>query len=294
MDVHLRAFDRLMAQPERNHGAVHAVLEQLHRSAVTQHMRCYALALERRAGDGSHLHMLANDAFDRIAAEPISTIAHEQRLVASPAALTKPHAERQNAVFPQRSRSLLSPLAYASHVRAGAERNIAAGQVDQLRHAKPCLQSEQKKHPISPARSGRWIGCPDERFDLRVGEIIDRPFLIPLGWHRQHLLAVMQELRFIDRDIREEGADRRQPCVAAARAIATPGLDEGQEVSNEVRIDIGDLERSWRPPQAIGGVFQQQAEGVSLSESFLPEWMRSFSSSRYSPLGPSGSYAQGP
>ena len=150
-------------------------------------------------------------------------------------------------------------------MRAGAECNIAAGQVDQLRHAKPCLQSEQKKHPISPARPGRQVGCSDESFDLRVGEIVDRPFLIPLGRHRQHFLAVMKELRFIDRDIREEGADRRQPCVAAARAIATPSLDEGQEVSNEVRIDIGDLERCRRPPEAIGGVFQQQAEGVPVA-----------------------------
>jgi len=63
-------------------------------------MRCYALALERRAGDGSYLHMLANDALDRIAAEPISAIADEQRLAVSAAALTKPHAERLNAVFP--------------------------------------------------------------------------------------------------------------------------------------------------------------------------------------------------
>src|SRR5208337_1878622 len=78
-------------------------------------------------------------------------------------------------------------------------------------------------------------------------------------------LAVMKELRFIDRDIREEGADRRQARVAAARAIATVGLDEGQEVSNEVRIDIGDLKRSRRPPEAIGGVFQQQAEGVAVA-----------------------------
>jgi hypothetical protein len=43
--------------------------------------------------------MLANDAFDRIAAEPLSAIAHEQRLVVGAAALTKPHAERLSAVF---------------------------------------------------------------------------------------------------------------------------------------------------------------------------------------------------
>ena len=49
MDIHLSAFDGLMAQPERDHGAVHAVLEQLHGRAVTQHVGRYALALKRRA-----------------------------------------------------------------------------------------------------------------------------------------------------------------------------------------------------------------------------------------------------
>jgi hypothetical protein len=52
---------------------------------------------------------------------------------------------------------------------------------------------------------------------------------------------MMQELRFIDRDILEERVDRRQTRIAAARAVAAPGLDERQEVANQIRIEAGDL-----------------------------------------------------
>jgi hypothetical protein len=66
-----------MAQPKRDHCAIHAVLKQLHGGAVTQHVRCYAFALERRACPGGQVDVLADDALDRIAAEPIAAIAHE-------------------------------------------------------------------------------------------------------------------------------------------------------------------------------------------------------------------------
>lgn len=123
----------------------------------------------------------------------------------------------------------------------------------------------QQKHPILPARPSRGSDCPEESFDLGAGEEVDGPFLGSLGRHRQHLLAVMEELRFIAGDILEERMDRRQPRVAAARAVAAPGFDEHQEAPDQIRIDIGDLERSRRPPEAIAGVFQEQAKGVAVA-----------------------------
>jgi hypothetical protein len=48
----------------------------------------------------------------------------------------------------------------------------------------------------------------------------------------------MQKLRLIAGDILEERADRRQPCIAASRAVAAPGLDEGQEVPDQIRMEV--------------------------------------------------------
>jgi hypothetical protein len=75
---------------------------------------------------------------------------------------------------------------------------------------------------------------PIKSFDLSVGKIVDGPFFVPLGGHRQYLLAMMQELRFINGDIFEERTDRCQACVAASRAVSTSGFDERQEASDQV------------------------------------------------------------
>ena len=50
MQISLRRFDRLMTEPQRDDGAIDTRLQQLHRSAVPQHVRrhsCFFLA--RRA-----------------------------------------------------------------------------------------------------------------------------------------------------------------------------------------------------------------------------------------------------
>src|SRR5215472_6652090 len=109
-----------MAEPERDHGSIHTVLKQVHRGAVAQHVRCYALPFKRRTGPGCQFDMLANDALDGVAAEPITTIADEQRLAIRAAAFSEPHAERFHTVFPKRCCSLFSSLTHASHVCAGA------------------------------------------------------------------------------------------------------------------------------------------------------------------------------
>ena len=43
VQVSLRGFDRLMTEPQRDHGAIDACLQQFHRRAVPQHMRRHAL-----------------------------------------------------------------------------------------------------------------------------------------------------------------------------------------------------------------------------------------------------------
>jgi hypothetical protein len=67
---------------------------------VTQHLLRHVLALERRADVGGQLDISADDALDRIAAEPSAAIADERGLAVSVGAFTKPRAQRLNTVFP--------------------------------------------------------------------------------------------------------------------------------------------------------------------------------------------------
>jgi hypothetical protein len=52
MNIHLSTFDGFVPEPESDHGAVYAILEQLHRGAVAQHVRCHVLLLKCRASLG--------------------------------------------------------------------------------------------------------------------------------------------------------------------------------------------------------------------------------------------------
>jgi hypothetical protein len=150
-------------------------------------------------------------------------------------------------------------------MRSGAKDHITAGQADQLRHPQTRLQGEQKEGPIAPAEPGHWIGRRDKRFDFGTCQIVDRPLLMPLGRHREDSLAMMQKLRFIDGDILVERPDRRQARIAAPSAVSARGFDEAQEPSDKIRVDVGDLEVSRQAPEVIGGIFQQQAEGVAIA-----------------------------
>ena len=62
--------DRLVTEPQRDPGAVDAVLKQLRRRRVTQHMRCDAILSQRRAGDPCHGQMLGDHVGQCVVAEP--------------------------------------------------------------------------------------------------------------------------------------------------------------------------------------------------------------------------------
>ena len=78
-------------------------------------------------------------------------------------------------------------------------------------------------------------------------------------------MAVMNKLRFMRRDVFEERPDGRQPCVAAADAVAAHRLDEAQESTNEVCVKVLELQVRRRAAKLIGSVVQQQAEGIPIA-----------------------------
>src|SRR5271157_6263964 len=110
-----------MAKPERDHRAIHTVLEKLHGRAVTQHVRRDAFAFQRRTPFRSPLRMRANNALDGIPAEPIAAIADEERLCLVASSLGEPVAQSLRAVLADRRRSLLAAFAHAPDVGARTE-----------------------------------------------------------------------------------------------------------------------------------------------------------------------------
>src|SRR5690349_13106351 len=141
--------------------------------------------------------MLAHDALDSVAAEPLVTIADEERIFLRAAALGEPVAQDLHAVLADQRCAFLAPLAHASDVSARTEHDITTRQVDQLRDAEPSLQGERQQRTITTATPRRQIWRGDHCLYLGARQIGDGPFLMPFRGHREHALAMMQELRLV-------------------------------------------------------------------------------------------------
>jgi hypothetical protein len=58
-----------MTEPQRNYGAIDACLQQLHRSAVSEHVRRYLLGRQRRTALAGDTHMLGQKRLDAVGAK---------------------------------------------------------------------------------------------------------------------------------------------------------------------------------------------------------------------------------
>ena len=88
MEIHLGSFYGFVPQPERDHGAIDAMLKQVHGGGVAKYMRGDFLPLERRAGLLGNMGVLGDETLDRIAAKSAATDAGKDRL---------PRSEMKNA-----------------------------------------------------------------------------------------------------------------------------------------------------------------------------------------------------
>src|SRR6266540_4227231 len=117
--------------------------------------------------------ILAHDALDGVAAEPLVTIADEERIFLRASALGEPVAQNLHAVLADRRCALLAPLAHAPDVSACTEHDVATRQVDQLRDAEPSLQGERQQRTITPAMPRRKVWRGDDCLDLGARQIGD-------------------------------------------------------------------------------------------------------------------------
>ena len=144
MHVDLRCLDGLMSEPQRDDRSIHAILEQVHRRRVTQDVRTYALPVQRCARFGSCRSVFSDDLLHGVAAEPAASYCREdpaRSVIAS--TFSKPCFDCVNRISAKRRTALLAPFAFATDVRARAERHIPAVKIDRLlRHASRFAEPE--------------------------------------------------------------------------------------------------------------------------------------------------------
>jgi len=139
LEVHLGGFDRFVAQPEGNDGAVYARLQQFHGRRVSQYVRRDVFLQQRWATTVSCGDVLVHQVLDAIGAERPSSRVRKHPLAVGARGFLKPRLECLHGLLGERRAALLAALADAAYMCAGAEHDILAAEAGHLRKPQPCL-----------------------------------------------------------------------------------------------------------------------------------------------------------
>ena len=189
-----------------------------------------------RGGGG----VVGESSLERVAAERPAGAGRERGVVGVSSTLGEPSPQDCDGLFGQRRDPLLSALPQAADVRAGAEVNVAAFEGGELGCAQPGLDGEQEHRVIAPTSPGVAIGRGEQRLDFGFGEERDQRFLEPLGRDREHAADRFGVFGVFERCVVEQRADRGEPGVAGADAVAAVVLEVIEERADQRRVEIAD------------------------------------------------------
>ena len=167
-------------------------------------------------------------------------------------------------VVGERDRALLSTLALAADVRAGAERDVAAVQADQLGDTQPGVDGECEHGVVAAAFPALSVGSLDERAGLVAGEVDDRAFLKALGRDREHARDDGGVLGVVQRRVLEQRTDRCQPQVPGARAVVPVGCEVLQEARDQRLVEVVPVQTGGLLAGGLVDVAEQQFQGVAV------------------------------
>lgn len=180
VEVDLGRFDGFVAESERDHGAVDAGVQQVHRRGVSPGVRRDCIGVQREAAAAGGVGVLGDEKRDRVAAERSAAAGRKQRLVGVAGALFQPFARHGDRVSGQRRSAPFASLAGDLNVRAGAEVHVLAAQSGELGDTHAGLDREVRR-VVAPADPAIAVGRVDERVSFLFGEVGDDRAVEALG-----------------------------------------------------------------------------------------------------------------
>jgi hypothetical protein len=229
-------YDRLMAQPERNHRCIDAGLQQLHGGRMPQRMRRYMLRSQRWAALTGGGDVLRQQILDPIVTQSATTAIGEGDLPFPEREFLQPGLQNGRCLFGERNAAFLAPLAQHMDMGTGAKMGILAGQRGQLRRAQAGLHRQEQPGVVAAARPSALVGGDEDRVDFRPRQVMHLLMSAALGGNREHALDLLGVLGQLEGGITEEGTDGGEPQVAAARPDPPLRLQVLEKSADQRRI----------------------------------------------------------
>src|SRR6516162_2630416 len=261
--VDLCRVHRLVPEPERDDGGVHAGGEQLHSGAVPQDVWRDTLAPESRTAHGSELRILAHQVLHAVGAQASAASVRKEHL-GRRFRLFEPGPEDRRGPRGERCRAVLAALPAAANVCTGAEGDGRSIETRELREPQPGLNRQGQKRVIAPAKPCALIGSGEHGLDLLVREKGHHRPGLTLVRDGEHALNVRRESRLLERRVVEERADRGQPRVAGTGTTASLLFETGEEAPDQVRVQVRQVELRGPLVAFTLRKAQQQTERVAV------------------------------
>ncbi len=149
-------------------------------------------------------------------------------------------------------------------MRSSAHVEVLAGELGEFGHAQAGAQRDQQQGVVPATGPGAPVGDGKERVAFGVGQPGDDRGAGAARLDGQHPLDDSCVVRCPQGGVAEQRADRGQPGVAGPRAVAAAGLEPAQERSDQIGVELADVQPPRRGTGRLLGEAQEQAEGVAI------------------------------
>jgi hypothetical protein len=164
----------------------------------------------------------------------------------------------------ERDDPLLAALALDAYVRAGAQHDVADSKTRDLRDAQAGLEGKGEQGVIASPYPGRPVGRCEQGVDLGSDEERHDPAGGALLGDGKDLGDERGVARFPIGGEAVKGADSGQPGVAAAHAVVPLVFKVLQEGSDQLGVQVDEVELTGLFASAGVGEAEQEPEGVAV------------------------------
>lgn len=213
-----------------------------------------ALAEERWAGFRGGPDADTQALGDSVTGKAASGSSAEQWGAVLPGAFVKPGPQQFLDTAVERDGTVLAALALAADGGALSEGDVAAVQAGEIGDPQAGLDGQGQHGLVPPSLPAPGVWSRQQCVDRDAGQEGHAPLVVSLGRDIQDALDEEGVLGVLESRVGERGADRGQPDVAGACAVAAFVRQMVEERGDDIRVQVASVQLHRRGARARDGL----------------------------------------